>query len=86
MDLTKCFTNAAGKNWIGKCVLYHIAMYVLARGSHTVGECNMFMLPILKGKKTERGGICNFITTLMGFSIIQEFHFLMHWAHKYKVQ
>lgn len=32
--------------------------------------------PILKGRKTERGNICNFITTLMGFSIIQELHFL----------
>lgn len=37
-------------------------------------------------KETESGDICNFITTLMGFSIIQELHFLMHGAHKYKVQ
>lgn len=85
MDLTKCFTNAAGRNWIGKCVLYHIAMYAFARGSHTVGERHL-PLPVLKGRKTEKGDICNFITTLMGFSIIQELHFLMHWAHKYKVQ
>lgn len=32
MDLTKCFNHAAGRYWIGKCVLYHIAMYVLVLG------------------------------------------------------
>lgn len=67
MDLTKCFTDAAGGNWIGKCVLYHIAMYVLARGLRTVGESGAFMPPILKRQENREGRHLQFYYYFNGF-------------------
>lgn len=67
------------------CSVSYCYVCVRQRLAHSWWE-RRILLPILKGRKTEKGDICNFITTLMGFSIIQELHFLMHWAHKYKVQ